>query len=155
MDGITERCMTPNPQNKYGLVGVTLMLLGLLLLIGIVPERAHVAKASEQTVISTRMLNAVTALNASSAIGGPMANCRESAVYIVWGAGVTSGVVTVESAVDQNYTGTWAPLAVVTFAASAPKQDIVQITGVHWSLRTRVSTIVAGGGTVTTWLVCN
>lgn len=111
-------------------------------------------RASEQTVTSRQLLVAKSALNASVADGGRMANCRESAVYVDWGVNVTSGAVTVESAVDQNYTGTWAPLVVVTFSATAPKQDVVQITGVHWSIRTRISTVLAGG-TVNSWLVCN
>lgn len=111
-------------------------------------------RASESTVVAQRMLNARSALNTTSVIGGPMANCRESAVYVDWGTGTASGAVTIESAVDANYTGTWAPLIVVTFSATAPKQDIVQITGVHWAIRTRISTVLAGG-TVNTWLVCN
>lgn len=111
-------------------------------------------RASEQTVTAQRLINTKSASGQTGTVGGPMANCRETAIYVDWGAGVASGVVTVETAVDQNYTGTWAPLSVVTFAATAPKQDVVQITGVHWAIRTRISTIVAGG-TINTWLVCN
>lgn len=113
-----------------------------------------IAHASEQTVTAQRLINTKSASGQTGTVGGPMANCRETAIYVDWGAGVASGVVTVETAVDQNYTGTWAPLSVVTFAATAPKQDVVQITGVHWAIRTRISTIVAGG-TINTWLVCN
>lgn len=110
--------------------------------------------ASEQTVTARQLLVAKSALNTAVADGGHMANCRESAIYLDWGTGVTSGAVTIETAVDQNYTGTWAPLLVQAFAATAPKQDVVQITGIHWAIRTRISTVLAGG-VVNTWLVCN
>jgi hypothetical protein len=62
--------------------------------------------------------------------------------------------VTIESSFSDTYTGVWAPLAVVPFAATAPKQDLVQITGVHLNLRARVSTVLAGG-VVDVWFVCN
>lgn len=83
-----------------------------------------------------------------------MRSCQESAVYVEWSTGVTAGVVTVETAFDALYTGTWAPLQVVTYASGAPKADIVQITGIHGALQTRISTAVSGG-TVTTRLRCN
>lgn len=103
-------------------------------------------------------LNAQTALNATHTPtgSGMMSRCRESAVYIVWSTGVTSGAVTVESAHDAAYTGTWASEAVVTFSGTAPKQDIVQITGIHAALRSRISTVVAGsGGSVSSYIHCN
>lgn len=105
---------------------------------------------------ATRLINAksTTAQSPWPTVGGPMANCQESAVYIDWSTGVTAGGVTIETAVDQNYTGTWAPLIVVAFSSTAPRQDVVQITGVHWAIRSRISTNMTGG-TVTTWLVCN
>jgi hypothetical protein len=113
-------------------------------------------RASETQVIAQVLQTAASASNATHTPIGPglMARCRESAVYIDWGTGVTSGAIKVETAVDANYTGTWAPLATVTFAGTAPNQDVVQITGVHWAVRTRISTVLAGG-TVNTWLVCN
>lgn len=76
----------------------------------------------------------------------------EIAAYISWGSGVTAGAVSVETANEAGYTGTWAVLATVTFSGTAPKQDVVQVTGAHGAIRTRVETAVANG-TVTTWFV--
>lgn len=86
--------------------------------------------------------------------------CREAAIVITWASGVTGGAVTVESSDDSTYTSTWASLAVVAFntsAASVPKKDIVQITGVDTNIRARVSTTVSGGSapSVTVTGTCN
>ena len=111
---------------------------------------------SEIAVHNTTMLNAHSVdETASTAIGAAfMPRCRESAAYVVWGTGVTAGVVEVETAHDGAYTGTWAPLATVTFSGTAPKSDVVQVTGIHLALRTRISTVISGG-TVSTYFVCN
>lgn len=79
---------------------------------------------------------------------------RELAVYLDWGTGTVSGAITVETAHALEYTGTWAPLVVVPFAGTAPKEDVIQITGIFGAIRTRVSTVLAGG-TVKTWFVGN
>lgn len=72
--------------------------------------------------------------------------------HINWGTGVISGAVTVECADSAAYAGTWAPIAVVTFSGTAPKQDYVYSPGMPRCIRHRVSTVLAGG-TVTTSLV--
>lgn len=64
---------------------------------------------------------------------------------ISWATGVTSGVVEIESAPDADYTGTWAPVATVTFSGTAPKVDYVYVPGNHPAFQHRISTIVAGG----------
>jgi hypothetical protein len=112
--------------------------------------------ASETTVTSQNGLVSVSAVESTHTAIGPgfMARGRETVVYISWGTAVTSGAVKVESANSEAYTGTWATLATVTFAGTAPNQDIVQITGVHGALRTRVSTVLAGG-TVSTFFMVN
>lgn len=110
--------------------------------------------ATEVTATSQQLLSAASANNAAAVIGpGFMPRCRETAIYIQWGAGVGSGGVTIESAHDPNYAGTWAPLTVVAWTAQS-KEDIIQVTGVHSAIRTRISTII-GGGTINTWAVCN
>lgn len=127
------------------------LLVALLLVAIVVPVRAD-----NPPVIKTTLLVAASVLNTTTnaIVAGQMGFCRESAIYVSWSTGVSSGAVTIESAVDETYASTWAPLQVVTYTSGSPKQDIVQITGVHWALRTRVSTVLAGG-TVSTWLVCN
>lgn len=101
------------------------------------------------------LLNAQSALNATGVLGtGTMTNCRESAVYIQWGAGTTAGGVTIETAHDSAFTGTWATLGAAIPWVSASREDVLQITGIHGAIRTRISTLVTGG-TVSTWIVCN
>lgn len=128
------------------------LLAGLILILVVTLHASDTPVAG-----GTIGLNAQTASAGTHTPYGPglMSRCRESALYIAWGTGVTSGVVTVESSYDPAYTGTWASLAVVTFAGTAPNQDIVQITGIHAALRARITTIVAGGGTVSSYLHCN
>lgn len=137
-------------------LGAILALAALAGLIALFLIGASGARVSATEVTGTDQNLLVNQANNNTAVGvgsSFMSRCRESAVYIVWGAGTGAGAVTVESAHDPNYSGTWAPLATVTWTA-ASKQDIVQITGVHRNLRTRISTLVTGG-TVSTVLVCN
>lgn len=122
--------------------------VALLLLAG---DAARVG-AIEQLQTAQTLLNNATTGNVVVTLQSPRM-CRESAVYIVWGAGTGAGAITVETAYQTNYTGTWAPLAIVAWTA-ANKTDVVQITGVNSALRTRVSTTVTGG-TVSTYYVCN
>lgn len=125
-----------------------MLLLALMLTLG-VPLHAE-----ERTIVSQALQTAVTALNAAATIGpGNMGRCRETAIYIEWSGGATAGAVVVESAFNEAYAGTWANLATVNWV-SATRVDIVQITGVHGALRTRVSSAITGG-TVNTWVVCN
>lgn len=99
------------------------------------------------------MLNAVTT-GSAQVTSAFMPRCRETAIYVQWSTGVNAGAVTIETAHSESYTGTFAPLQIVTWAGSANKEDVVQITGIHGVLATRVSSTVMGG-TVTTWAVCN
>lgn len=111
-------------------------------------------RAEERPIVGAALQTAVTTQNAAATIGsGMMSRCRETAIYIEWSAAVTAGAVVVESAFNEAYAGTWANLATVNWV-SATRVDIVQITGVHGALRTRVSTTITGG-TVNTWVVCN
>lgn len=131
--------------------------LSVIFLLGVLAGYCVTVSASEVAVVSQTQMLAAQSVDetASTAIGsGFMSRCRESAVYVEWATGVTSGVVQVESARNAAYTGTWAPLATVTFAGTAPNSDLVQITGIHSAIRTRISTVVAGS-TVSTWLTCN
>lgn len=111
--------------------------------------------ATETTRVTMTMLSSASALNATGTTAGAsiMPACRESVIYIKWGAGVGAGAVTIESSDDSAYSGTWAPLTIVT-QSGASREDIVQITGIHLNLRSRISTLVTGG-TVSTILGCN
>lgn len=67
------------------------------------------------------------------------------AVYVIWSAGVSAGVVTIEAAEASDYTGTWALDTLVSWTA-ASKVDIVKVAakGVKF-LRARISTTITGG----------
>lgn len=132
-----------------GVMLVTALLGAYALL---VPSATH---ATEQAKSPIQMLNAATVLNASGTTVGAavLPQCRESAIYIRWNASAAAGSVTLESASDTAYTGTWAPMAVIAFT-TASKEDIIQVTGIHLNLRTRVSSAITSG-TVSSWLVCN
>jgi hypothetical protein len=69
----------------------------------------------------------------------------EATHYISWSAGVVSGVVQIETADSSIYTGTWAPIATITFSGAAPKQDYAAVTGSYAAIRHRISTAVVGG----------
>lgn len=127
-----------------------------LLIVGLTWTDARWLHASETTVTQQNLLVNQSAAQATHTPVGPafMPRGRETAIYVSWSAGVTSGVVTIETADNSAYTGTWAPLATVTFAGTAPNEQIVQITGVHLAVRCRISTVVAGG-TVSSMIVVN
>jgi hypothetical protein len=151
--------MTPNPRSRppFGLppmdalgaiVAIVILCAAILKLCG------TPLSASDKPVVSnTTLQSTATSGNGSSVGPGFMSNCRETAVYIAWGASTSAGAVTVETAHDTAYTGTWAPLAVVNWATQS-KEDVVQITGVHLAIRARISTTVVGG-TVSAYLTCN
>ncbi len=71
-----------------------------------------------------------------------------------WTAGCLDGEVAIEVADEVNYTGAWAPVALVNFQTSSPgvqgpKQDYATITGGYAAYRHRITKQVTGG-TVTT-----
>lgn len=129
-----------------------LALTALTLFIGLAVESRLTARDQPMTAGVVKMLDAAT--TGSSVLGtGTMSQCRETAIYAQWSSGVDAGVITVETAHDASYSGTWASLGTLNWSA-ASKEDVLQITGVHAAVRTRVSTTVTNG-TVTTWAVCN
>lgn len=132
--------------------GLSLIILGII--IGWNPLAG--VFAVETPGLSLQLMDNISADEAvSDAIGvGRASQCRESIVYVDWSTGVTAGVIEVETSVGNAYAGTWASVATVTFAGTAPNQQITRFTGPHWAVRTRVSTAVAGG-TVDTHFLCN
>lgn len=100
-------------------------------------------------------INAQTALDTVGIIGdvSQMAQITEFAVYVAFSAGAAAGVVLIETADETTYTGTWAVLATITFAA-ASKMHYVAITGATRVVRARISSAITGG-TVTVKAVLN
>lgn len=76
---------------------------------------------------------------------------RDVTVYVVAGAGVSAGVVTIEEAHDPDYSGTWAEVTTVTTSA-ASVCNAVHLSGTYKALRTRISTAIVGG-TISTRVV--
>jgi hypothetical protein len=104
-------------------------------------------------LISQKLLDAASSLNtavATPAVFGSL-GCQRTVHHVKWGTGVTAGAVTIEVAEDPSYTGTWAPVMVVTFSGTAPKQDYVaDSNGPYGAIRHRVSTAVSNGTVTTT-----
>lgn len=71
--------------------------------------------------------------------------------YIKWDDTSTGGEVTLETADDPTYTGTWAPVKVFPWSG-ANRQDAFNVIGPYVALRHRISLSIVGG-TVTTRIV--
>lgn len=154
MDGITPKSTRRSDYISY-LCTVVVAALLVVLTGSVVDRFVSRVHATETTRVTMTMLSSASALNATGTAAGAsiMPACRESVIYVKWSAGVGAGAVTIESSDDSAYSGTWAPLATVT-QTGASREDIVQITGIHLNLRSRISTLVTGG-TVSTILGCN
>jgi hypothetical protein len=82
-------------------------------------------------------------------------------VYVIGTGTTSSGVVTIEEA-DMNpahlaadpYTGTWSEIATVNASdVSGSKQKAVHLPrGAYAFVRTRISTVIGGGGSISTVL---
>ena len=83
-------------------------------------------------------------------------------IYVT-GAGTTSsGVVTIETAdydpanaADALYAGTWSPITTVNASdVSGGKQKVITVSNIAYTwIRTRISTVIGGGGTISTTVV--
>jgi hypothetical protein len=83
-------------------------------------------------------------------------------IYVKGADTTSSGVVTIETAdydpanaADVIYTGTWSPITTVNASdVSGGKQKVITISNIAYTwVRTRISTVIGGGGTVSTTLV--
>jgi hypothetical protein len=99
-------------------------------------------------------VNSLTAAITDETIGVP-ADCRGrlGVAVEVTGVGTTSsGVITIEEAGTANYGGDWSPITTVN--ASDVDSDATKFihlpVGAYAWVRTRVSTVIGGGGTVST-----
>lgn len=85
--------------------------------------------------------------------GDTLPQATEVAVYVHFGAGTNGGTVLVEGAHDPNFSGTWATVATVAWAA-ANRVHLAAITGAHRALRVRISAAITGG-TVNAYAIGN
>jgi hypothetical protein len=67
-------------------------------------------------------------------------------VTVTGSAGVASGAVTIESASDPTYSGTWNPVG-TTISPAASSVISQNFTGIYKAIRARISTVI-GSGTV-------
>ena len=104
--------------------------------------------------VGLRVMAAQSALNTEYVIGIiDGRQMRELAVYVVFGTGCSAGAVVVEESPVADYTGTWANLATVNWAA-ASRVHAVHVTGVHLATRIRISTAIVGG-TIDVYVIAN
>lgn len=81
-------------------------------------------------------------------------------VYVIGEGTTSSGTVIIETAdfnpsTERTYSGTWAELATVNASdVNSDKQKAVSFTARAYSqVRTRIGTVIGGGGTISTVLV--
>lgn len=111
---------------------------------------------ARDTVFHQRIMDAQATDETVSTVIGPAiaSKYQYHTFHVSFGTGVSAGVVTIETANDPAYTGTWASLGDVTFAGTAPNQLVSVETGPYLALRARISTAIADG-TVTVDYVAN
>lgn len=83
--------------------------------------------------------------------GVDVAGCSNLAFYVVGGAGVSAGAVTLEESHDKDFAGTWTPIGTavtVIIGVAAP----VKVNATAKAVRARITTPVTGG-TATVYLV--
>jgi hypothetical protein len=83
-------------------------------------------------------------------------------IYVIGADTTSSGVITIETAdydpanaADQFYTDTWSPITTVNASdVSGDKQKVITISNIAYTwVRTRISTVIGGGGSISTVLV--
>ncbi len=87
-------------------------------------------------------------------------NClgyKEIGVYVIGEGTTSSGVITIETAdfnptTEENYTGTWSAITTVNASdVTGGAQKHVPLTdSAYMFIRTRISTVSGGGGTIST-----
>jgi len=104
--------------------------------------------------LSKKLIDAQTALNTAGYVGiSEIAQIDESGFHIEFSSGSAAGQVVIETSSDPAYTGTWAILSTINWAA-ASKSHYVAITGVFRALRVRISSAITTG-TVDVWMSGN
>lgn len=103
-------------------------------------------------VFRGQVMGAQTALNTVAQVPDDISGrFTECSVYVVFSAGAAAGQVVVETAHAATYTGTWANLATVNWAAES-KVHVASITGVYLATRIRIASAITGG-TITIYFV--
>ena len=118
---------------------------------------------SSQVLFDQQLLNAVTTgtvyLPGSSGVspyvdGKMSGEALEYTFHVLFSTGANAGQVVVETCHDPAFTGTWAEIAHVDYAA-ANTVHYVSLTGCFRALRVRISTAIGGGGTASVWCIAS
>lgn len=88
----------------------------------------------------------VAATTGSGNIVAPPMSFTRHQILLAVPTGVTAGVVQVETAHDDTYAGTWAPVGTTTTVPAASSATALNFSGVYRFLRVRVTTAISGGG---------
>lgn len=78
---------------------------------------------------------------------------KELSVYVIWGENTVGGVVQIEGAHAQDYTGRWAPIVKIT-GVGGGYVDWRAVTAMHGAIRARVVDPPVNGD-VAVWVVGN
>ena len=97
-----------------------------------------------------KLLDAVSANGTTGAVN-VLGQAREHAVYVEYGAGVSAGEVTVETASEKAFSGTWDVLTVIAWAA-ASRSHSYRTTGAYGAIRVRVTSAIVGGTVTVTYV---
>lgn len=76
-------------------------------------------------------------------IDGPLKG-EDVVIYVLSGAGVSAGTVSIEEAPNKDYTGTWGVISTVSTTAASSCYP-VHFSGVFGSVRVRFDTAITGG----------
>lgn len=110
-------------------------------------------------VINQQLLNSVSASGTTSAPVNVL-GYTEIGIYVTGIGTTSSGVITIETAdfnpsTETTYTGTWSSVTTVNASdVSGGAQKHVPLTdSAYMWIRTRISTVIGGGGTISTAVV--
>lgn len=96
-------------------------------------------------LLSGKLLTAQSALDTAALLDRTSGNKAEGTLIVVtFGPGTTGGVVVIEGAATDNFTGTWAVLATITWAAANRAHETF-ISGAFLSRRVRISSAILTG----------
>lgn len=92
-----------------------------------------------------KVMDAKSALNEEGKILPDVGRRTDNlTAYVVFSTGTTAGTVVIEAAHDDTFTGTWANLATVAWAA-ANRVHQVDVKGNQRAIRARISVAITGG----------
>ena len=96
-------------------------------------------------VIFERVIDDGVTQNTAGSIGAAKTSGKAFvAMYAVFGAGTSAGVVTLETAPYSEFTGTWASMGTATWSV-ANDVKYVRADGPVGAIRARISTAITGG----------